>query len=251
MADTPLYVVTGASQGIGRAVVVALAGRGFRVVAAGRSMERLQKLSSECDSRVSIVSADFVSQEGVKQLCAAIPDNTAIAGLVHSAGSLVALEPYAQIGTAQLTEHFQIHVSAPIAIYQQLNQTHEIQRLLFIDSYSASTPRTGWGAYSIVKAAAQMAARCAAQELDTLTVRVFPGAVNTQIVESVLASKTETANVFAQMLERGEFAEPADVASFICTLLVDAPDTLLRQQEFFDYNNSEDRKAAEANAGMQ
>ena len=91
-----------------------------------------------------------------------------------------------------------------------------------------------------------MAARCAAQELpSTRTVRVYPGAVKTQIVDAVLRSETETAATFAAMIEKGEFAEPNDVAKFLVSLLVDATDDLLNSQDSFDYNNSVDRKNVE------
>jgi len=116
--------------------------------------------------------------------------------------------------------------------------------MLFLDSYSATTPRSGWPAYSIVKAAAQMAARCAAQELeDTAVIRVFPGAVNTLIVTAVLASNTDTAETFAAMLERGELAEPDEVAAFIVGVLVGTSPEQLRARDVWDYNNPEDHAA--------
>lgn len=87
---------------------------------------------------------------------------------------------------------------------------------------------------------------CAWEELpQTRSIRVFPDAVNTQIVAAVLASNTETAATFAGMLERGEFTEPNEVAGFIAALLVDAPDALLTSREAFDDNRPEDRQLLE------
>lgn len=43
----PVAWVTGASQGIGRALCLELARRGWRVAASARSLERLQTLSAE------------------------------------------------------------------------------------------------------------------------------------------------------------------------------------------------------------
>lgn len=242
MQSIPLYIVTGATRGIGRAVASALVARGFRVIAVGRSVDLLSSLSETCGSLLTTVTADLAKNDGIEKLTSCVPEESEIDGIVHSAGSLVPLEPYDKIDSDELTEHFRIHVAAPIALFRSVSHSHAIKRMLFIDSYSASTARLGWSAYSIVKAAAEMAARCAAQELPaTHTIRVYPGAVNTQIVDAVLASDTETASTFVDMLKKGEFAEPDEIAQFLVALLVDASDELLRSRPSFDYNNSADR----------
>lgn len=247
----PTYIVTGATRGIGRAVAAALAARRFRVVAVGRSGELLDSLRETCGTFLTTVQADLTTDIGLQNLMDGIASEASaepavIDGIVHSAGSLVPLEPYDKIDLIELVQHFQIHVAAPMKLFQSISQHHSIKRMLFIDSYSASSARLGWAAYSIVKSAAQMAARCASQELSsTRTIRVYPGAVNTQIVDTVLRSKTETATAFAAMIERGEFAEPNDVAKFLVALLVDATDELLGSQDAFDYNSSADRKNVE------
>lgn len=237
-----MYIVTGASFGIGRAVAAALASRGLRVAAVARSADLLDSLAAQCHRSVTPVVADLATDAGIGQVVAATADESGIEGLVHSAGSLVPLEPYQSLHPDELVDHFRIHVAAPISLYQSLAKKTRIKRMVFIDSYSASTARLGWSAYSIVKSAAQMAAMCAAQELDqTDTIRVFPGAVNTRVVDSVLASDTESAKAFAGMQKRGELAEPDEVASFIVKLLVDAPDDLIRSQPAWDYNAPDDR----------
>ncbi|MDA8743275.1 SDR family oxidoreductase [Rubripirellula amarantea] len=245
MEPIPTYIVTGATRGIGRAVAITLAARGFNVVAVGRSKDMLESLAETCGSFITTVNADLATNDGIEKLAASVASKSDIDGIVHAAGSLVPLEPFDKIDSNELAEHFRIHVGAPIAISKSLKRNHVIERMLFIDSYSASTARFGWGAYSVVKAAAQMSARCAAQELsETRTIRAYPGAVNTQIVEAVLASDTETAATFSSMLERGEFAEPEEVARFLVALLVDVPDELLCSRDAFDYNNSADRADA-------
>ena len=232
-----MYVVTGASAGIGRAVAAAIASRNLGVLAVARNTKELEALAAQFRPWIKPVTADLATVDGVDKVSAAISGETVLAGVVHAAGSLVPLESYDSVKTTDLVKHFRIHVATPIALYQALVETCRIDRMVTIDSYSAASPRHGWAAYSIVKAAAQMAAKCAAQELpDTETMRIFPGAVNTRIVDTVLASKTETAKAFSGMLERGEFAEPHEIATFITSLLIDATTDLLRTHESWDYN---------------
>lgn len=235
-----VYIVTGASAGIGRAVSLALAKRGLRVLAVARSADLLEDLGSEAGDLVAPLVADLATADGVNAVEGAIDGD--VAGVVHGAASLIDLEPYGVMDAVRLVEHFRIHVAAPVALYQALAAGHSLRRMLFIDSYSASTPRVGWPAYSIIKAGAQMAARTAAAELaDTEVIRVFPGAVNTQVLQAVLDSNTPSAAVYGEMVARGEVAQPADAAAFMTTLLVDVPDAELRTREVWDYNNPQDR----------
>ena len=251
LQNSPIYIVTGATRGIGRAVAGTLADRKLRVIAVGRSGELLDSLRESCGTHLTTVEADLTTDEGVQEVADSIASESgrrpiAIDGIVHSAGSVVPLEPYEKIDLNELVQHFRIHVAAPMKLFQTIAQNHSIKRMLFIDSYSAATARLGWSAYSIVKAAAQMPARCAAQELSTTrTIRAYPGAVRTQIVDAVLRSQTETAALFAAMVKKGECAQPSDVAKFLVALLVDAADELLSSQDSFDFNNSADRKNVE------
>ena len=248
MQNSPLYIVTGATRGIGRAVATALANRQFRVIAVGRSTELLESLRESCGPCLITLEADLSTDDGAQAVADKIRaisnrEPAIIDGIVHSAGSLVPLEPYDKIDANELVQHFRIHVATPLNLFQTISQIHSIKRMLFIDSYSATAPRPGWSAYSIIKSAAQMAARCAAKELiTTRIIRAYPGAVNTRIVEAVLRSQTETAATFAAMLEKGELAEPDQVAEFLVTLLVDASDELLASRESFDFRNSTDRE---------
>ena len=242
MQPPPLHVVTGATRGIGRAVALELTSRGLPVIAVGRALTHLESLAEAAGALLTGIQANLATEAGIERVRSSIPPQSQIGGIVHAAGSLVPLEPYAELNPLELVEHFRIHVATPIALFNTLRQQHAIKRILFIDSYSASAARLGWSAYSIVKAAAQMAARCAAQELlPTRSIRAYPGAVNTQIVDAVLASNTDTAHKFAEMKKKGEFAEPAAVAKFLTALLVDATDEELNEREVFDYNNAEDR----------
>lgn len=239
---SPCYLVTGASRGIGRAVAVALANRDCQVVAVARSGELLQEMANDPSGRIRAVAADISKTTGLDNLVSQAA-KFAVTGIVHCAGSLVPVEPLHDLRESSLTDHFRVHVAAPIELTRRFVRQHAVHQLVYIDSYSATTAREGWSAYSIVKAAAQMAARCAALEFKTANViRVFPGAVRTQVVDAVLASNSKAGEAFQEILNRGELAEPEEVADFIARILRDVDDATLQSKESWDFRVPADRR---------
>ncbi len=237
-----MYLVTGASYGIGHAVTIKLAARGLRVVAVARSPHRLRELAARFPEQITPVCADVSTEDGLDAILSEFQTGSTISGLVPSAGSRVVPEPIRALNTEDLVEHFRVHVTSQLRLIQSLLKKASIRRVLFIDSYSANEPRNEWGAYSIIKAAAQMAARCAAQELEhSVTARVFPGAVKTGVVEAVIASKTKVSAAFSAMEQMGKVAAPEDVAEFMVALLADAADEIVQSVEAWDYNDPEHR----------
>jgi NAD(P)-dependent dehydrogenase (short-subunit alcohol dehydrogenase family) len=66
---SPVVLITGASGGIGRAVALAYAGRGARLVLTGRSGDRLEALARECEergARASAVTTDITDAAAVR-----------------------------------------------------------------------------------------------------------------------------------------------------------------------------------------
>lgn len=231
------FIVTGASSGIGRATACALADRGVTVLAVARRGDALAELAAGHADLVRPVVADLSTDEGIATLVEAASAFDQIDGVVHGAGSIVPVEAYAGLSPNELTAHFRIHVATPIEINNRLGERLRGGRVLYIDSYSATTPRHGWSGYSILKAAAQMAARTAEQELDGVhVVRVFPGGVRTPLVDAVLASPTPAGDAFRAYDDAGEIVDPADTGRYIAGILLDATDAELAATEAWDFN---------------
>lgn len=77
-------VVTGASRGIGRALALRFAGRGYPLVVAARTSADLFQLASEARVDCKVVECDLSTQRGRDALAAAAPQR--LAGLVNNAG---------------------------------------------------------------------------------------------------------------------------------------------------------------------
>ncbi|MCI3948963.1 MAG: short-chain dehydrogenase/reductase, partial [Acidimicrobiales bacterium] len=103
-------VVTGASEGIGRATALELAGRGACVVAAARSSERLDELVAEAAGDVVPVPVDLTSASDRRQLVdvAGEPD-----ALVNVAG-VARLGPVAELSDDEIRDQIALNVVAVI-----------------------------------------------------------------------------------------------------------------------------------------
>jgi len=239
-----LFIVTGASSGIGQATAHALAQQGYDVVAIARSRDRLHSLRKANPHHVDIIVADLSSDDGVNTVLQALQAQDDIDGVVHAAGSTVALGNYASIKGVELLHHLSVHVAAPMALNNGLQGKLGKTRILYIDSYSAGTLRVGWAAYSIVKSAAQMAARAASAELvDATVIRVFPGGVHTPLIDAVLSSPVEndTKVAFKAMDNAGELNLASDIGEYIANILIHATDEQLAARECWDFNRVADR----------
>ena len=237
-----MHVITGASSGIGRGIARTLAARRQPVLAVARSGDALAALAAEHHEQVRTLVADVATPEG----CVRLADTAggAAISVVHAAGSQIALRDYDRLDTRGLLDDMAVHVAAPIEINQRLaGRVRGPLRIVFIDSYSATTPRVGWTGYSVVKAAAQMAARCAAAELaGAQVIRVFPGAVRTPLLDAVLddRSGSPTTATYAALVDEGKVAEPEAIGDFVGRILLDTPDDLLAARESWDFNDAAD-----------
>ena len=91
---TRTALVTGASAGFGRAIAVALAGAGWRVVGTGRRRERLETLAEELGADFYPLVFDVRDRAATEAALATIPqDFSLIEVLVNNAGLALGLGP--------------------------------------------------------------------------------------------------------------------------------------------------------------
>jgi short-subunit dehydrogenase len=105
-------VVTGASEGIGRATALELAARGARVVAAARSAERLDELTTEAGGEVVPVAVDLTSAADRQRLVDEAGDPDA---LVNVAGA-ARLGAVTEIGDDEVRALFALNVLAVVEL---------------------------------------------------------------------------------------------------------------------------------------
>jgi 3-hydroxy acid dehydrogenase/malonic semialdehyde reductase len=105
-------VVTGASEGIGRATALEIAAGGARVVAAARSGDRLDELVDEAGGEVVPVAVDLTSAQDRARL---VDEAGSVAALVNVAGE-AQLGPFAETTLDEVRAQFALNVVALIEL---------------------------------------------------------------------------------------------------------------------------------------
>ena len=177
-----LAVVTGGGTGIGRALALALASSGHRVIAVGRRVEPLSEVAA-LSADISTVSADVSTPEGRTLIAEAVKDtHLPLSLLVHNAAALY-IGPALQLTPEKWRESFAVNVDAPLFLTQALLPfMSRGGRILMIGSGAEHTPFAGWGPYCASKAALLMIGSVLRLELTPMGILVGsarPGVVDT------------------------------------------------------------------------
>ncbi|MEM7612807.1 MAG: YciK family oxidoreductase [Pseudomonadota bacterium] len=189
--DDHVIMITGASDGIGRALAVACATLGATVILLGRDEARLASVYDEIkangDPQPVIVSLDFLEAEGGAYLSLAErikEDFGRLDGLVHCAGILGEMTEIAEYDAIIWQQVMHVNVTAAFALTKVCLPLLRASKgaLVFTSSGVGRKGRAFWGAYSVSKFATEGLAQTLADELDGSGVRVNvvnPGATRT------------------------------------------------------------------------
>jgi NAD(P)-dependent dehydrogenase (short-subunit alcohol dehydrogenase family) len=155
-----LALVTGASEGIGAALVEALARAGAHVVLVARdaaALELVEEKIHQAGGNATIAPIDLAENEGVARLAAAISQRwDKLDLLVLNAAMLGSLGPVAQIDGKEFSRLLTLNLlanQALIAGFDPLLRKSEAGRLIALTSSVGRNPRAYWGAYGASKAA--------------------------------------------------------------------------------------------------
>jgi NAD(P)-dependent dehydrogenase (short-subunit alcohol dehydrogenase family) len=184
MTSTPVALVTGASQGLGRALTRSLVQRGWRVVVDGRDAERLRAVA---DPLATVAVPGDVTDPDHRDALAAATRSLGRLDLVVNNASDLGPSPMPSLAAFPLDDLrtvYETNVVAPVALLQVvLSQLRaSAGTVLNISSDAAVEPYADWGGYGSSKAALdQVSAILAAEEPALRIYAVDPGDMHTEM----------------------------------------------------------------------
>jgi NAD(P)-dependent dehydrogenase (short-subunit alcohol dehydrogenase family) len=207
-------LITGASQGFGRALALALAAGGWTVIATGRDRQRLDETRALAGENLITVRGDVRDRAHQLALMDTARELGGLDLLVHNASELgpSPLPSVARIGPDEIAEIFAVNVIAPLAITQlalPLLRRSAAPTIVSLSSDAAVEAYPGWSGYGSSKAALDhlMAVLAAEQPADgSLAVYSFdPGDMRTQMHQQAfpgedISDRPEAATVVPALL---------------------------------------------------
>ncbi|MFI8964852.1 SDR family NAD(P)-dependent oxidoreductase [Streptomyces sp. NPDC053493] len=223
-------IVTGASKGLGRALAVALAGRGWDLVLdarTARTLEESAKAARARGVRVVALAGDVTDAAHRRELVAAARELGGLDLLVNNAGILGAepLVPLAGQALEGFRAALEVNVVAPLGLLQEalpLLREAPAGAVVNLSSDAAAEAYRTWGAYGATKAALdQLSAVLAVEEPGLRVWWVDPGGMRTDMLAAAepgedlsgTPAPAEVAPVFLRLLDErpasGRYAAPA------------------------------------------
>lgn len=223
-----VFVVTGASSGIGRDNAIFLSELGASVVMVGRSAEQLEVTSNMmAGSGHRMEPFDLHNVDEIPRWLMAISEKTGpLDGIVHCAG-IEALRPFKLITKSSFNDLMDINVNAAVGLtkgFRQKRVNRSGGSIVFISSVAGLIGQTGHAEYCTSKAALIGLCRAAALELARENIRVncvAPGLVKTEMIEKAQKTLTLDQLKAIEAYQPLGLGAPRDVSSAVAFLLAD------------------------------
>jgi glucose 1-dehydrogenase len=237
-------IVTGGNTGIGKAVVLALAGQGAKVVidyvANEQAEEQLERQIAGLGEKAVGIEADVSKIEDLQRMVdTAVSTYGRLDVMVNNAGietrTSVLDTTEAQFEKVMAVNLKSAFFGTQLAAKQMIAQGGG-GRIINMTSVHEDWPMPGNTAYCLSKGGMRMLTRTAGVELaphNVLVVGVGPGAVNTPINAQTIADPAALAKLDSA-IPIGRMAEPEEIASVVAFLAGDGASYLTATTIFAD-----------------
>ena len=189
MLEGKVAMITGASQGLGRALALAFAREGARVVINSRSEETIRPVAEEAEplgAEVLALAADVSrSADGERLVSAAAERFGRIDVLVNNAGVLGPRVPIEEYPEDEWRRVIDANLTGPFLVTKAaIPHMPEGGSIINVVSGVSVEGRAGWGAYSVSKFGVEGLTQILAAELEERGIRanaVDPGGMRTEM----------------------------------------------------------------------
>ncbi len=216
-------LVTGSSQGIGKAIAAELCRLGYEVIVHGsKNLQKAQGVMSEIGA-VEAVVADLCDVEQIRSL----HEQTGDVDILILNASVQYKEKWDNISEETLDKQFTVNVKSTLMLMQDYIPAMKQKgfgRVVTIGSVNQYRAHPELPAYSATKCAVMKLVECVAKDVASCGVtvnNVSPGAIATPRNEDVFNDEQKRAAVEA-VIPMGRFGTPEDCVGAVVMLCSDA-----------------------------
>ncbi|MCU1346538.1 MAG: family oxidoreductase [Acidimicrobiia bacterium] len=193
--EQPVAVITGASQGLGRALAQRLARAGWALVLDARRADRLAEAVASLGTATAVTAvvgdvAEPDHREALRQAATALGR---VRLLVNNASTLGAspLPTLGEVPLDVLRRTYEVNAVAPLALFQLFQPTLvDGGTVVNITSDAGAAAYAGWGVYGSSKAALEHWSGVLAEEQPTVRVLVVdPGDMRTEMHQAAFVGE--------------------------------------------------------------
>jgi NAD(P)-dependent dehydrogenase (short-subunit alcohol dehydrogenase family) len=173
-----IIALTGASDGIGRAVALECARRKASVILVGRSVKKLEAVHSQIEAQggeasIALLDLERALAKDYDELAGAVHERYGrLDGLVHCAAQLGTLTPIEHYDVPVWFKVMHVNATAAFILTQALLPALKLSAdasVIFSTSGVGRRGRAYWGAYAVSKFAVEGLSQVLADELSSLT----------------------------------------------------------------------------------
>lgn len=224
-----IYIITGASSGIGESTAILLNELGATIIGIGRNKEHLESMKAKCKHLENV----FLEQKDLADDIENLPNYVKslkekygkFSGLAYCAGisALCALK-----GTTYqyAKEIFDINYFAPLmmikGVADKRNNIGKGTSIVCISSADALFGTKGQNVYAATKAALSTSIKAISKEITPLGMRInalLPSMISTPMTENQNIKELEYNQIIHELSYPFGWGEPNDVANMTCYLL--------------------------------
>ena len=231
------YIITGASRGLGEALVTKLMVKGNHIICVSRSKNTdLIQEAQENHIDIDYYQYDLSITEGIEELTERMFEriNKADAesiSLINNAGVVSPIKPIHLCSGAEMEASIKINTLAPMILTSQFmkhTDDWEVEKkVINISSGAGKKPYFGWSSYCSSKAAIDIFTRCAGVEQNgykypVKVISFSPGIIDTDMQGEIRSSNKENFQEIERFIafhKDGKLKSAEDVADKVIKLL--------------------------------
>lgn len=224
-----IVIVTGASRGIGLALLKQLQEKGKKVIGLART------IPEEADDFISIDFAELGQLENtLSKIIAEYRVRATSFTLINNAGTVEPIGLIGEVAAEEITQATAINLTAPMilsnAFIQELSQFVGPKKIMNISSGAGRKVYEGWGAYCTTKAGLDHFSRIIAAEQTDVenrvdVVSIAPGIIDTSMQQTIRSSKEKSFPLLEQFIDykdQGLLSSPQETARKLIRFLEEA-----------------------------